>query len=94
MRGVQNGEGIAYVRPHDLEVDRYVAGGEGHRRQAAPRPCDRPAGPARPGARRQRAADRSGDPERALRQAGLREGETLLVRPRRMQVFVDQGGGI
>src|SRR6059058_3294823 len=27
--GVQNGEGIAYVRPHDLDVERYTAGGEG-----------------------------------------------------------------
>jgi ABC-type sugar transport system ATPase subunit len=66
-RGVQNGEGIAYVRPHDLEVERYAPRARGHRGQAAPRACDRPAGPARPGARRQRRADRSGDSERALR---------------------------
>jgi sulfate transport system ATP-binding protein len=25
---------------------------------------------------------------------GLKEGETLVVRPRQIQVFVDEGGGI
>jgi sulfate ABC transporter permease protein CysW len=68
-RGRQDGEGIAYVRPHDLDVERY-ARARRRRRQAAPRPCDRPAGPARPGARRHRSDHRSGHPERALSRAG------------------------
>jgi sulfate transport system ATP-binding protein len=43
------------------------AGRGRHRGQAAPRACDRPAGPAGPGARRQRRTDRSSHP-RALQQ--------------------------
>jgi sulfate transport system ATP-binding protein len=33
-------------------------------------------------------------PNERFRELGLRDGETLLVKPRRMHVFVDQGDGI
>jgi sulfate transport system ATP-binding protein len=33
-------------------------------------------------------------PNERYRELGLRDGETLLVKPRRMHVFVDQGADI
>ena len=91
---VQDAKGIAYVRPHDLEVDRYVAGGEGIvvklRRAHAIGPLA------------QLDLERADNaelieaviPNERYRQLQIREGDTLLVRPRRMHVFVDQGASI
>ena len=91
---VKNGEGIAYVRPHDLDVERYVAGGEGVavklRRAHAIGPLA------------QLDLERADNaqiieaviPNERYRELGLRDGETLLVKPRRMHVFVDQGADI
>jgi sulfate transport system ATP-binding protein len=97
--GVQNGEGIAYVRPHDLDVARFVPGGEGVpvklRRAHAIGPLA------------QLDLERADNaqlieaviPNEQFRSLNLREGDTLLVKPRRVHVFVDQdlveqGGGI
>jgi sulfate transport system ATP-binding protein len=91
---VKNGEAIAYVRPHDLDVERYVAGGEGVavklRRAHAIGPLA------------QLDLERADNaqmieaviPNERFRELGLKEGETLLVKPKRMHVFVDQGEGI
>ncbi|PQO94737.1 sulfate ABC transporter ATP-binding protein [Massilia phosphatilytica] len=91
---VKNGEGIAYVRPHDLDVERYVAGGEGVavklRRAHAIGPLA------------QLDLERADNaqiieaviPNERYRELGLRDGETLLVKPKRMHVFVDQGADI
>jgi len=91
---VKNGEGIAYVRPHDLDVERYVAGGEGVavklRRAHAIGPLA------------QLDLERADNaqiieaviPNERYRELALRDGETLLVKPRRMHVFVDQGADI
>ena len=91
---VKNGEGIAYVRPHDLDVERYVVGGEGVavklRRAHAIGPLA------------QLDLERADNaqiieaviPNERYRELGLRDGETLLVKPKRMHVFVDQGEGI
>ncbi|MGZ8293270.1 MAG: sulfate/molybdate ABC transporter ATP-binding protein [Telluria sp.] len=91
---VQDSQGIAYVRPHDLDVDRYVAGGEGIvvklRRAHAIGPLA------------QLDLERADNaemieaviPNERFSQLQLKEGETLLVKPKRMQVFVDQGAAI
>jgi sulfate transport system ATP-binding protein len=91
---VQDGKGIAYVRPHDLEVDRYVAGGEGIvvklRRAHAIGPLA------------QLDLERADNaelieaviPNERYSQLQIKEGDTLLVRPRRLHVFVDQGASI
>jgi sulfate transport system ATP-binding protein len=96
---VQNGAGIAYVRPHDLDVERYAPGLEGVavklRRAHAIGPLA------------QLDLERADNaqlieaviPNEQFRALNLRDGETLLVKPRRMHVFVDQnfveqGGGI
>ncbi|NHZ80632.1 sulfate ABC transporter ATP-binding protein [Massilia sp. CCM 8695] len=89
-----NGQGIAYVRPHDLDIDRYTPGAEGIvvklRRAHAIGPLA------------QLDLERADNaelidaviPNERYRQLQLKEGETLVVRPRRMQVFVDQGAAI
>ncbi len=82
--------GIAYVRPHDLEVDRYTTGAEGVvvqlKRAHAIGPLAQ--------------LDLERDDNDALieavisserfHQLKLKEGETLVVRPRRLQVFLEQ----
>ncbi|HEX8615299.1 MAG TPA: sulfate ABC transporter ATP-binding protein [Telluria sp.] len=89
-----NGQGTAYVRPHDLDIDRYTPGAEGIvvklRRAHAIGPLA------------QLDLERADNaelieaviPNERYRQLALKEGETLVVRPRRMQVFVDQGAAI
>jgi sulfate transport system ATP-binding protein len=91
---VQDSEGIGYVRPHDLEVDRYVPGAEGVvvklRRAHAIGPLA------------QLDLERADNAQlieavmsnERFSRLQLKEGETLVVRPRRMHVFVEQGAGI
>jgi sulfate transport system ATP-binding protein len=91
---LQSGQGVGYVRPHDLDVERYVAGGEGIvvklRRSHAIGPLA------------QLDLERADNqelieaviPNERFRALGLKDGETLLVRPTRMQVFTDQGAQI
>ena len=91
---VQDTQGIAYVRPHDLDVDRYVAGAEGIvvklRRAHAIGPL------AQLDLEREDNAQliEAVIPNERFAQLQLKEGETLLVKPKRMQVFVDQGAAI
>jgi sulfate transport system ATP-binding protein len=92
--GVRDSKGIAYIRPHDLEVDRYAPGAEGIvvklRRAHAIGPLA------------QLDLERADNaelieaviPNERFRELRLKDGETLLVRPRRMQVFVDEGAAI
>ncbi|MCG2582776.1 sulfate/molybdate ABC transporter ATP-binding protein [Massilia sp. TS11] len=86
---VRDTVGIGYARPHELDIRPYAAGGAGI--------------PAR--LRRARAigplaqlelerADTQDPiealiPDETLRQLGLREGDTVLVQPKRLRVFVD-----
>ena len=90
----QDAKGFAYVRPHDLEIDRYAPGAEGIvvklRRAHAIGPLA------------QLDLERADNaelieaviPNERYRELQLKDGETLVVRPRRMQVFVDQGAAI
>jgi sulfate/thiosulfate transport system ATP-binding protein len=91
----EDAQGIGYVRPHDLEIDRYSAGAEGIvvklKRVHAIGPLAQ--------LELQR-SDGSNDGDAGLieavisserlQQLNLKDGETLLVRPRRLRVFVDQ----
>ena len=82
--------GIAYVRPHDLEVDRYTTGAEGVvvqlRRTHAIGPL----------AQLELTRDDNDEVIEAVisserfQQLKLKDGETLVVRPRRSQVFLEQ----
>jgi sulfate transport system ATP-binding protein len=91
---VSNAEGVGYVRPHDLEVERYTPGAEGVvvklRRAHAIGPL------AQLDLERQDNAQmiEAVIPNERYGKLALKEGETLVVRPRRMHVFVDEGSGI
>ena len=92
--GVVDGAGIGYVRPHDLDVERYTPGATGVvaklRRAHAIGPLA------------QLDLERADNqqlieavmPNERFASLGLKEGETLVVRPRRIEVFVDEGNAI
>ncbi|WP_019141581.1 sulfate/molybdate ABC transporter ATP-binding protein [Noviherbaspirillum massiliense] len=86
----QDAKGIGFVRPHDIEVDRYAPGAEGIlvqlRRAHAIGPLaqlelEREDGPD---------TIEAVIPAEHFRQLQLKEGETLVVRPKRLHVFVDR----
>ncbi len=101
--GAQNAKAFAYVRPHDLEVERYSPGAQG-----IVATLDRAIviGPiARleliPVDSNKHGDNPSADnlieaqmPAQKFRDMGLKEGETLVVTPRKARVFVDVGEGI
>jgi sulfate/thiosulfate transport system ATP-binding protein len=91
---VQDSQGTAYIRPHDLDVERYTPDAEGIvvklRRAHAIGPLA------------QLDLERADNaelieaviPNERYRQLGLKDGETLVVRPKRLHVFVDEGTAI
>ena len=94
----QNAKASAYVRPHDLDVQRYTPG-EGERRRGLVVHLTR-AVVVGPIARLELVpaddADGTSDtiieaqiPADQYREMGLKEGETLVVTPRRARVFVE-----
>ncbi|WP_426163930.1 sulfate/molybdate ABC transporter ATP-binding protein [Pseudoduganella sp. R-34] len=91
VEGHGSGKGTAYIRPHDLEVERYVPGAEGIvvklRRAHAIGPLaqldlER--------ADNAQIIEATISNERYI-QLNLKDGETLVVRPKRLRVFVDEG---
>ncbi len=107
----QNADAFAYVRPHDLDVERYSPG-QGVDAEGRPRGIVAQLSRAivvGPIARLELIPDRdhkSADnaepealieaqiPAQQFREAGFREGETLVVTPRRARVFLDHAAGI
>ena len=86
----QDAKGVGFVRPHELEVDRYTADAEGIvarlRRVHAIGPL---AQLELERADNQQIIEAVISTERYT-QLELKEGETLVVRPKRLRVFVDQ----
>ncbi len=109
--GASNSNAFAYVRPHDLDVERYSSG---QNVDLQGRPTGIVVQLARaivvgPIARLElipadgtQAADNGGEdqlieaqiPAQQFHEMALREGETLVVTPRRAKVFVDAAAGI
>ncbi|GEQ75571.1 sulfate/thiosulfate import ATP-binding protein CysA [Comamonas testosteroni] len=109
--GAQDTQAFAYVRPHDLEVERYSPG---QNLDAQGRPTGIVAQLSRaivvgPIARLELIpsettpnASHAGEdalieaqiPAQQFKDMGLREGETLVVTPRRAKVFLDEAAGI
>ncbi|MEO5658786.1 MAG: sulfate ABC transporter ATP-binding protein [Polaromonas sp.] len=101
--GAQNAKAFAYVRPHDFEVERYAPGADGIVAK-----LDRAIviGPiARleliPVELHKQADNASADPlieaqmpAQKFRDMGLKEGETLVLTPRKARIFVNAGEGI
>ena len=109
--GAQNAQAFAYVRPHDLDVERYSPGA-GLDAQGRPRgivaqlsraivvgpiarleliPSDdhKPADNASPDH-----LIEAQIPAQQFKEMGFKEGETLVVTPRRARVFLDHAAGI
>jgi len=95
--GARDGQGIGYVRPHDLDVERYTPG-EGDKGGVVARLRRAHAiGPLA-----QLDLERADNqqlieavmPNELFARHGFREGDTLVVKPRRIEVFVDAGEGI
>ncbi|TFZ08132.1 sulfate/molybdate ABC transporter ATP-binding protein [Ramlibacter humi] len=95
---VQNAKAFAYVRPHDLDVQRYSPGAQGivvqlsraivvgpvARLELSPAEETQPSGPGR-----EDSVIEAQIPAQQFRDLGFREGETLVVTPRRARVFVE-----
>ena len=86
---VQDSKGTAYIRPHDLDVERYTPDADGIvvklRRAHAIGPL------AQLDLERADTAEliEAVIPNERYRQLGLKDGETLVGRPKRLHVFVD-----
>ncbi|VTU25914.1 sulfate/molybdate ABC transporter ATP-binding protein [Variovorax sp. RA8] len=95
-RDLQNGKALAYVRPHDLDIERYVPGASGIvatlSRAIVVGPIARlelepvESNPDNPGSGTIIEAQL---PAQQFRDLGLREGETVVATPRRARVFVE-----
>jgi sulfate transport system ATP-binding protein len=95
-RELRNGKALAYVRPHDLDVERYVQGAAGIvailSRAIVVGPIARlelepvESNPDNPGSGTIIEAQL---PAQQFRELGLREGETVVATPRRARVFVE-----
>ncbi|MEO5795533.1 MAG: TOBE-like domain-containing protein, partial [Rhodoferax sp.] len=98
----QDAKAMAYVRPHDLQVQRYVAGAQGlvvtltralvigpiARLELTPLETNQ-------------AVDNTQDnlveaqlPAQEFRDLGVQEGDTLVVTPRRAKVFIEEAAGV
>ncbi|WP_151445654.1 sulfate/molybdate ABC transporter ATP-binding protein [Lacisediminimonas profundi] len=90
---LQSEQAVGYVRPHELEVDRYSPGATGLVVQL------RRAHAIGPLAQLELERDDNADlieaviPNERFIQLNLKAGETLVVRPKRLQVFTDQRAG-
>tara|TARA_R110001599_G_scaffold171353_1_gene362214 strand:+ start:214269 stop:215345 length:1077 start_codon:yes stop_codon:yes gene_type:complete len=88
---IQNAHGIGYVRPHDLDVERYTAGSAVAAGMVVKLQRSHSIGPL---AQLELAREDNGElieaviPNERFAQLQLKDGDTLIVRPRRLQVFV------
>ncbi|MDB5779274.1 MAG: sulfate transporter, ATPase subunit [Polaromonas sp.] len=95
----QNAKAFAYVRPHDFEVERYAPGVDGIvatlDRAIVIGPIARlellPVDSAKPSAESLIEVQM---PSHQFRDMGLKEGEKLVLTPRKARIFVDAGEGI
>ena len=97
--GAQNAKALAYVRPHDIEVERYLPGATGlvatldraivigpiARLELVPVEAGRESGGSLVEAQM---------PSQQFRDMGLKEGDKVVLTPRNARVFVDAGEGI
>ena len=110
-QAAQNAKAFAYVRPHDLDVERYAPGAgldaEGRPRgivaqlsraivvgpiarlELIPSDDHKPADNASPDS-----LIEAQIPAQQFKEQGFKEGETLVVTPRRARVFLDHAAGI
>ncbi|MGE8591338.1 MAG: TOBE-like domain-containing protein, partial [Alcaligenes sp.] len=80
----------AYVRPHEFEIERYRAGGEGITVRLSHAYLAGPSAYLELARQDSDAIIEAEVPEHLYRQMDLRDGDTLLARPRRAQIFAVQ----
>ena len=96
---VQNAKALAYVRPHDLDVARYAPGATGLvatlDRAIVIGPIARlELVPVESGQQSAASLVEAQIPSQQFRDMGLKEGDKLVLTPRKARVFVDAGEGI
>ncbi|MET3130472.1 sulfate transport system ATP-binding protein [Oxalobacteraceae bacterium GrIS 1.11] len=84
-----DGHGIAYVRPHDLEIERYTTGAQGIVVKLGRAHAIGPLAQLDLERLDNRELIEAVMSSERYSQLQLREGDTLVVRPKRLQVFVD-----
>ena len=96
-QGAEDAKAFAYVRPHDLDVERYAPGATGIVAELSRAIVVGPI------ARLELTPQQGADSEQIIeaqmsstefKAKGYREGEILVVTPRRAKVFVDHGAGV
>ena len=104
--GAQNAKAFAYVRPHDFDVERYAP--QSPKGEGIAAKLDRAIvigptarlelipveGAKQPGGPPADSLIEVQMPSQKFRDMGLKEGETLVLTPRKARVFVDAGEGI
>jgi sulfate transport system ATP-binding protein len=97
LQAADDAKAFAYVRPHDLEVERYAPGATGIVAQLSRAIVVGPI------ARLELTPQQGSDADQIIeaqmtssefKERGYREGDTLVVTPRRAKVFVDHGAGV
>ena len=98
----QDAKAMAYVRPHDLQVERYVAGAQGLvvtlTRALVIGPIARleltPVDANQAGDNTQDKLVEAQLTAQEFRDLGVQEGDTLVVTPRRAKVFIEEAAGV
>jgi sulfate transport system ATP-binding protein len=98
-QGATDAKAFAYVRPHELEVERYAPGATGIVAQLSRALVVGPIARLELVPQTGAGADADQIIEAQMtasefKARGFREGETLVVTPRRAKVFVDHGAGV
>jgi sulfate/thiosulfate transport system ATP-binding protein len=86
----QNAKGVAFVRPHDIEINRYATGDQGIVVQLRRSHAIGPLAQLELGRNDSEEIIEAMISTEHFRNLGLKDGETLVVRPRQLRVFVNE----
>ncbi len=100
--GAQDARAFAYVRPHDFDVQRYAPGAQGIVAQLSRAIVIGPTARLELVPQEQKQTSQGSDEglievqiaAQQYKDMGLREGEMLVLTPRNVRVFVEEGAGI
>jgi sulfate transport system ATP-binding protein len=100
--GAQDAKAFAYVRPHDFDVQRYAPGAQGMVAQLSRAIVIGPTARLELVPEEQKKTSQGSDEglievqisAQQYKDMGLREGDMLVLTPRNVRVFVEEGAGI
>ena len=87
LAGAQNQHAIAYVRPHEFDIERYSAAGQGIAVQLSHAYLAGPSAYLELHCQEADSIIEAEVPEAVYRGLGLKKGESLLARPRQARIF-------